>query len=101
MNTANVRFQWDDHKAALNLRKHGVDFEDAKLVFADPFAITRQDRTEGGELRWQTLGCVGEHMLLLVAHTCWDDEDGEVIRIISARRADRREKRSYYDGNRD
>ena len=49
-------FSWDSVKSETNLRKHGVRFEVAKLVFDDPLHITRQDRIEGGELRWQTIG---------------------------------------------
>ena len=94
-----TRFEWDPVKAAANLRKHGVSFEIAMRAFADPFARGEQDRTEGGEARWQTLGMVEGRVLLLVAHTFRDDdEDGEaieVIRIISARAADRRERRRY------
>jgi uncharacterized DUF497 family protein len=94
-----TRFEWDPVKAAANRRKHGVSFEIAMRAFADPFALTEQDRIEGGERRWQTLGMVEGRVLLLVAHTFRDeDEDGEaieVIRIISARAADRRERRRY------
>ena len=55
-----------------------------------------QDRIEGGEQRWQTLGMVGGYLVVLVAHTVGDDEDGaEVIRIISARAADRKERKRY------
>ena len=68
-------------------------------AFADPFALTEQDRIESGDARRQTLGMVEGRVLLLVAHTFRDeDEDGEaieVIRIISARAADRRERRRY------
>ncbi len=94
-----TRFEWDPAKAAANLRKHGVSFEIAMRAFADPFAFTEQDRIEGGEVRWQTLGMVEGRVLLLVAHTVGDeDEDGEpveIIRIISARAADRKERRRY------
>ena len=94
-----TRFEWDPLKAASNLRKHRVSFEIAIRAFADPFALTTQDRIEGGEHRWQTLGAVEGHVLLLVAHTVRDnDEDGqpvEIIRIISARAADRKERRRY------
>ena len=51
-----ILFEWDEAKAKSNERKHGVRFEDAMLVFADPYALVEQDRMEGGELRWQTLG---------------------------------------------
>jgi uncharacterized DUF497 family protein len=51
-----VWFEWDDVKANTNERKHGVHFDDAMLVFSDPYALVEQDRIEGGELRWQTFG---------------------------------------------
>lgn len=96
----NVRFEWDPVKAANNLRKHGVSFDVAVRVFADPFALTWFDRIEGGEQRWQTIGTVGAGLLLvLVAHTAGEDEEWgqtiDVIRIISARRADGKERRRY------
>lgn len=94
-----IRFEWDPDKAESNLRKHGVSFETAARVFADPFALSEQDRIEGGEPRWRTLGLVADYCLLLVAHTvCDEDEEGgavEIIRIISARKADRKERRRY------
>ena len=93
-----IRFEWDEAKAKSNLRKHGVRFVDAMLVFADPFAMVEQDRSEGGELRWQTLGLVAGIVLLLVAHTVQNEEGDEIIRIISARKASR--KRTHYDENR-
>jgi uncharacterized protein len=95
-----VLFEWDEAKAKSNERKHGVRFEDAMLVFADPYALVEQDRLEGGELRWQTLGLAGGIVLLLVAHTVRNEQDDEVIRIISARRAVREERRRY-DENRE
>ena len=90
-----TRFEWDPGKAAGDLRKHGVSFDTALRVFADPFALTEQDRIEEGERRWQTLGLVEGWLLLLVAHTLLDENGGEVIRIISARRAEPRERRRY------
>jgi uncharacterized DUF497 family protein len=65
---------WDEEKNKRNQRKHGVGFEAAKLVFEDPLHISRQDRTEDGEQRWQTIGMVGDVALLLVAHT-WKDTE--------------------------
>jgi uncharacterized DUF497 family protein len=94
-----VRFEWDSAKAELNRRKHGVTFESAVRVFADPAGVTVQDRIEGGELRWQTLGLVEGLVLLLVAHLCFDNDEGEVVRIISARRATRAEWRLYDEEN--
>ncbi|QEE09238.1 BrnT family toxin [Bartonella kosoyi] len=91
-----IRFEWDEAKAKINLRKHRVSFEIAARVFADPFAMVKQDRIENGEYRWQTLGLVDGFLLLLVAHTVHDDKDGiEVIRIISARRANLKERKRY------
>lgn len=93
-------FEWDEAKARINLQKHQVSFEIAARVFADPLAITHQDRIEHGEQRWQTLGIVEGYLLLLVAHTVRDEEDGsEVVRIISARRADKKERKLYEQGN--
>jgi uncharacterized DUF497 family protein len=90
------RFVWDDKKARANLRKHRVSFETAARVFTDPHALTVQDRIDGGEYRWLTLGRVGEITLLLVVHTLEEDPGGgEVIRIISARRADPKERKRY------
>lgn len=91
-----IRFEWDTTKARQNLQKHHVSFETAARIFADPFALSRQDRIENGEHRWQTLGCVEGQLLLLVAHTIRDDSDGsEIVRIISARRAEPRERKRY------
>lgn len=92
-------FEWDDKKAESNFSKHGVLFEDAALAFDDPFALSEQDRVENGELRWQTIGMAGGYLLVLVAHTVrLEDEGIEVVRIISARRVDRKERRRYEHG---
>jgi uncharacterized DUF497 family protein len=91
-----LRFTWDKAKAASNRAKHSVSFEVAARVFLDPFALSEQDRIEGGEYRWQTIGSVEGAILLLVAHTVGEDEDGtEIIHIISARRAERSARRRY------
>jgi uncharacterized protein len=93
--SSNTRYVWDSVKAASNVRSHGISFETAVRVFADPFHVSEQDRIEGGEYRWQTLGFVEGFALLLVAHT-WTDADGtEVVRIISARRAEKHERKRY------
>lgn len=90
-----ICFEWDPAKERTNRRKHGIGFEIARHVFDDPDALAEPDRIEGGERRWQTLGLVGGVLLLLVAHTIRDEEDLEVIRIISARRADAKERKRY------
>ncbi|MFQ8433737.1 BrnT family toxin [Amaricoccus sp. W119] len=98
-----LRFTWDEAKNRGNWQKHGLDFEEAVRVFADPLHLSWQDRIEDGEMRWQTIGMVGGTTLLLVAHTVReDDENGrpvEVVRVISARAATRRERRRYEDGD--
>ena len=84
--------EWDSKKAQVNLEKHGVSFETAQYVFSDPNRIWRFDRSESnasGEDRWQTIGQVGE--TLLVVHT----ERGEAKRLIMARLATKAERRSY------
>lgn len=73
----NPGFEWDTAKASANLRKHRVSFELALRVFADPLAFSHQDRIEGGEQRWQTLGMADGVLLLLVAHTVLNHDDGK------------------------
>jgi uncharacterized protein len=89
-----IQFEWDKDNAAAHLKKHKISLETAARVFADPFALTAQDRIENGEQRWQTIGTVEGQLVLLVAHTVTESEDegSEVIRIISARRADKPDK---------
>lgn len=98
-----IRFEWDEAKNLSNRRKHGVTFEEASQVFRDPLYVSVQDRVEGGELRWQTLGLVEDLLLLTVAHTVRQERDDgtwvDVIRIISARHATRKERRRYEDEN--
>ncbi len=86
-------FEWDDEKDRSNLAKHKVSFQTARLVFDDPLAVSVPDRVVRDEERWQTLGRVGD--VLLVAHTYRADNDHEVIRMISARKATPRERRIY------
>jgi uncharacterized DUF497 family protein len=92
-----VEFAWDERKNRVNQRKHGVSFETAVLVFDDPYHVSVQDREVDGEPRWQTIGMAGGHHVLLVAHTV--DEAEEVVRILSARKATRRERSIYAQGN--
>ncbi len=94
-----LRFEWDPAKAASNLRKHGVSFETAVRVFFDPHALMELDRIDDGEERWRTIGVVDGVVMLLVAHTVTEQDDSELIRIISARRASRRERKLYEEDN--
>jgi uncharacterized protein len=88
-------FEWDPDKAVSNLRKHGISFELAAEVFADPLHIFEQDRIDGYEYHWRTMGMVRGFMLLVVAHSVRDENDDEIIRIISARAATPAERRRY------
>lgn len=90
-----LRFEWDSVKATLNERKHGISFALAEQAFLDPNALMNLDRVEPREYRWKTLGMVQGLLLLLVAHTYIEEDGDEVIRIISARRADSKEKKLY------
>ena len=90
-----MRFEWDLRKDKANREKHGISFELAQRVFDDPDHLSLQDRHEGGEERWQTLGLIGPHAIVLVAHTYEDEHAEEIVRIISARKATRAERRLY------
>ena len=93
-------FDWDPAKAESNRRKHGVSFEDAMGVFADPLALSRlEEDSSQGEERWVTIGRIPASNLLLVVHTYIElSEEWAAIRIISARRPTRRETRQYEEG---
>jgi len=94
-----MRFEWDEKKNQSNRAKHGLSFETARLVFDDPFHLSIQDRFSGGEERWQTIGKAGNIVLLLVAHTYQTEGGEELIRIISARKATKRERERYEQGD--
>lgn len=93
-----TEFEWDTNKAKSNLIKHGIRFEEAVLVFDDPYHLSLQDRHENGEFRWQTIGLVHGLIVVMVAHTVRFESGDEVIRIISARKADRKERSRYEHG---
>lgn len=87
-----LEFEWDPRKAAANVRKHGVAFEEAVTAFADPHSITIPDPDHSvGEGRFVLIGRSAVQRLLVVVHL----ERGERIRLISARLAARRERRTY------
>jgi len=112
-----VRYEWDERKNRQNQRNHGgISFELAALVFEDPDRLVELDRVdEAGEQRWHALGAVsvesGTALILLVAHVYRhpsdeglspeaprEDRDGqEIVRIISARRADKNDVRRYQE----
>ena len=87
-----IIFEWDEKKADQNIRKHSVSFEEAATVFGDPFSITSYDPLHSkDEDRFVILGMSNKNRLLVVVHT----ERGDKIRIISARKATKKEKRQY------
>lgn len=89
------RFEWDARKAAANRDKHGVSFEEAGSVFNDPLAYTFDDPDHSGrEARQLTFGVSSAGRLLVVSST----ERNDVLRIISARKATRRERGIYEEG---
>lgn len=91
-----MRFEWDPYKDAANQEKHGVAFDEAREVFDDPLHLSILDRRfTYFEERWITVGQSGARHVLVVAHLFFDQQDEEVIRIISAREATAREKRQY------
>jgi uncharacterized protein len=93
-------FDWDPAKAESNRRKHGVTFEEAIGVFADPLALSVLDIESGqDEERWVTIGRNPANNLLLVVHTYIElSAERAAIRVISARRPTRREARQYENG---
>jgi uncharacterized protein len=91
----NVRWAWDPQKNLINQAKHGVSFELAVHVFRDPLHISGDDPSDG-EIRWRTIGRIGATTILVV-HTAPEIEPSglESGRIISARKATRRERLAY------
>lgn len=92
-----ISFEWDEAKAKSNLKKHGISFEEAQTVFFDEYAIQFYDDASSQleEDRFLMLGNSSDANVLLVCHC--ERHDGEVIRIISARKATKSE-RNYYEG---
>jgi len=90
-----LTFEWDARKARSNLAKHGVGFEEASTIFGDQLSLTIPDPEHSKmEDRLVTMGSAFTGKLLVVVHT----DRGDNIRIISARRASRRERKSYEEG---
>jgi uncharacterized protein len=87
-----MRFSWDPKKAASNLNKHGVSFEEAVTVFGDPLSDTFPDPDHSSEeYRFVIIGSSESGRILVVAHT----DDGELVRLISAREVTPGERQSY------
>jgi len=87
-----MQFEWDPEKAKLNLKKHGVSFEEVVTAFYDPLSATFDDPDHSvGEYRYITIGLSSRDRLLVVAHT----ERGKILRIISARLATAHERKRH------
>jgi len=89
-----MKIEWNAHKAAVNLKKHGIDFADAAVALEDQNALTIEDDCRY-EQRFKTLALGPSLKVLVVVHA---PRDADTIRIISARKADRAEARQYYEG---
>lgn len=90
-----MNFDWDTRKAAANLKKHGISFYEAATAFGDPLSITIPDPDHSGyEQRSLLMGRTAAHRLVVVSHV----ERGQAVRLISARLATRRERRTYEEG---
>ena len=86
-------FEWDDAKNLLNIEKHGISFEEAVRVFAGVYLSRIDTRENYGEVREITIGMIAETVVAVVVHTNRD----EAIRIVSARKANKRERSDYHD----
>ncbi len=88
-------YEWNAAKARANFREHGLSFDEAATVFLDPLALTFPDPFHSGEEEREiTIGYTAGHQVVFVSH-CWR---GSRVRIISARRATRKERRQYEEG---
>lgn len=86
-----VRFEWDENKNQINIRKHGIDFQDAIDVFNHPILIALDQREDYGEDRWVALGCLAATVGVVV----YVEREEDVVRIVSARQATKHEVKRY------
>jgi len=91
-----MKFEWDREKEKTNIKKHNVTFEQASFVFTDRYALNKYDEGHSeDEDRWIILGKSFNEVLLLVVHTFRNRDGVEYTRIISARKATKKEKQAY------
>jgi uncharacterized protein len=90
-----MKFEWDKNKNKQNFKKHRVSFEMAMLVFDDRHSVDRIQLAHDEGERWETIGIASGALILFVTYSCCDREGEELIRIISAWRADSYERRHY------
>lgn len=93
-----IEFSWNEIKAKSNLKKHGVSFEEAQSVFYDDLAVQFYDDDSSDEDRFLLLGMSNESRIVMVVH-CERGNDGEELRIISARKATKSEQQYYQGGS--
>lgn len=86
-----MRFEWDEGKNSINVRKHGIDFTDVLEVFSGPMLVGLDDREDYGEDRWIGIGWLRDILVVVV----WTEPREDTIRVISARKADGHERRRY------
>lgn len=94
-----LQFEWNKQKSLLNYRKHGISFESAISVFEDPHMLSWLDgRYEYGEERWIGLGMINNEIIIVLVHTVRENyyDEKEIIRIISARKANKEEQAQYF-----
>lgn len=88
-----MKFEWDENKNKSNLEKHGISFDEAALIFEGKILTRIDERRKYGETREISIGKIGEAVIIVVVHT----KRNKKIRIISARKASRKERRRYYE----
>lgn len=88
-----MQFEWDENKNAQNLKKHGISFEEAQEIFDGIVFTAIDERFDYGEIREISIGAIQNVVIVTVVHT----ERNQFIRIISARKATRQERETYYD----
>ncbi len=86
-----MKFEWDEQKRLINIKKHGIDFVDVPAMFEHDIVTVMDDRFDYGETRYQTLGLLKSRVIMVV-HT----ESETVIRLISARKANKHEEKFYF-----
>ena len=90
-----MNFTWDENKRQVNLQKHGIDFEDVVEIFNGPMLTRLDTREDYGEDRWIGIGIIKQRVIV-VAYT--ERNNGDTIRIISARKALKHEEKFYKEG---
>jgi uncharacterized protein len=91
-----MKFEWDEEKNRNNQEKHSVSFDEAKEVFLDPFHISKLDhRFSYFKERWISIGSTSKQKILVVANLFFTADGEEIIRIVSARKANNEERRCY------